>query len=223
MIGVVALHLAVTDIAPGKCPRCLFREEHCLCPVIPRLVTRTRVVLLRHHSERLRASNSGRLAHLALEGSVLRDLFGPDRASTDLPIGPGAWLVYPEGEPWSSPPGAPYLVRSARTSSGPAASPLQAPRPQELVFLDATWHQARRMRQRIAALRGMPVLALATTGGAARMRRAPRPEQVSTIEAVAAALRLVEGGEAPDALERLFALAVSRMASTGRPYSWRQG
>jgi len=202
VIGVVALHLAVTDIAPGKCPRCLFREEHCLCPVIPRLVTRTRVVLLRHHSERLRASNSGRLAHLALEGSVLRDLFGPDRVSTELPIGPGAWLVYPEGEPWRAPP---------------------APTPKELVFLDATWHQARRMRQRIAALRGMPVLALATTGGAARMRRAPRPEQVSTIEAVAAALRLVEGGEAPEALERLFAAAVQRMARTGRPYSPREG
>lgn len=191
-------------VPPGKCPRCLFRAEHCLCPSIPRLTTRTRVVLLRHHSERYRASNSGRLAHLALEGSVIRDLFGPDREAVDLPIGPGAWIVYPEGEPWTAPP---------------------APRPQELIFLDATWQQARRMRQRIAALRGLPVLALTTTGAAARMRRAPRPEQVSTIEAVAAALRLVEGGDAPDALERLFATAVERMSRTGRGegYSRREG
>ncbi len=183
----------------GRCARCLFRasnpDQPCLCPAIPRLVTQTRIVILRHQSERFRASNSGRLAHLALDGSVLCDLFGADRAAADLPIGPGAWLVYPEGEPWSAPP---------------------APRPRELIFLDATWHQARRMRQRVTALRGLPLLALATTGGAARMRRAPRPEQVSTIEAVAAALRLVEGGDAPAALERLFAAAVDRMRRSGR-------
>jgi DTW domain-containing protein YfiP len=190
------------DPQAGRCPRCLFREEHCLCSSIPRLVTRTRVVILRHHSERYRSSNSGRLAHLALDGSAMRDLFGPDRAAVDLPITPGAWLVFPEGEPWTAPP---------------------APRPRELVFLDATWQQARRMRQRVAALRGMPILALATTGGAARMRRAPRPEQVSTIEAIAAALRLVEGGDAPAALEQLFAVAVERMGRTGRGIVPRSG
>lgn len=191
-------------IPPGKCPRCLFRDEHCLCADIPRLATRTRVTILRHSSEAFRASNSGRLAHLALDGSALHDLFGPERRVPELIVGPGAWLVFPEGEPWTAPP---------------------APRPQELIFLDATWGQARRMRQRIAALRGLPILALATTGAAARMRRAPRPEQVSTIEAIAAALRLVEGGATPDALERLFALAVERMARTGRAegYSRRQG
>lgn len=199
-------------VPPGKCPRCLFREEHCLCPSIPRLTTRTRVVLLRHHSERYRSSNSGRLAHLALEGSVLRDMFGPDREAVDLPIGPGAWIVYPEGEPWTAPWPASDEAHGVRETRS-------APRPQELVFLDATWHQARRMRQRIAALRGLPVLALATTGAAARMRRAPRPEHLSTIEAVAAALRLVEGGDAPEALERLFATAVARMQRTGRGQS----
>lgn len=180
----------------------MFRFEHCLCPAVPRLVTRTRVVILRHHSEQLRASNSGRLAHLALEGSVLRDLFGPDRAAPDLPIRPGAWLVFPEG---------------------PVRTEAPSPPPTDLVFLDATWHQARRMRQRIPALRGVPVLALATQGGADRMRKAPRPEQVSTIEAIAAALRLVEGGDAPDALELLFAAAVARMRETGRGIAAAQG
>ncbi|MBE7453576.1 MAG: DTW domain-containing protein [Kofleriaceae bacterium] len=183
------------SVPPGRCPRCLFRLEHCLCPAVPRLETATRVILLRHHTERLRASNSGRLVHLALAGSVLRDVSGPERRGLDLELGPDTWLVYPEGEPWSAPP---------------------APRPRALVFLDATWHQARRMRQRLPALRGLPVLALATTGGAARMRKAPRPEQVSTIEAVAAALRLLEGGDVPDALEALFAAAVTRMRETGR-------
>ena len=112
---------------PGRCPRCLFRLEHCLCRDIPRLVTATRVVILRHHGEQTRSSNTGRLAHQALVASALCDLHGPDRITPELPIGPGAWLVYPEGPPRAVAP---------------------VPPPAELVFLDATWQQARRMRQR---------------------------------------------------------------------------
>lgn len=196
---------------PGRCPRCLFRPEACLCPDIPRLATRTRVVILRHHTEQTRSSNSGRLAHLALDGSVLVDVHGPERAALAPPIGrsaaevidtarpgslgAGAWLVFPEGEPRRSAP---------------------VPPPSELVFLDATWSQAKRMRQRTPALRGLPILALDVTADAQRMRKSPGPGRVSTIEAVAAALRLVEGGEAPEALERLFALAIERMGRAGR-------
>ena len=185
---------------PDRCPRCLFRHEVCLCADIPRLVTRTRVVILRHHSEQMRSSNSGRLAHLALAGSVMRDLHGHDRVAPDLPIGAGAWLVYPEGPPRRTAP---------------------VPPPAELVFLDATWQQAKRMRQRTPALRGLPILSLDTVGGALRMRKAPRPGHVSTIEAIAAALELVEGGEAPEALERLFQLAIERMGRTGRVVAGR--
>jgi hypothetical protein len=39
---------------------------------------------------------------------------------------------------------------------------------------------------------------------------------VSTIEAIARALRLLEGDEAAAPLEQLFALAVARAQSTGR-------
>lgn len=187
-------------VIPGRCERCLFRPEHCLCLDIPRLATRTRVVILRHHTEQTRSSNSGRLAHLALEDSVLRDLHGPDRVAPDLPIGPGAWLVYPEGPPRQEAP---------------------VPPPRELVFLDATWQQAKRMRQRTPALRGLPILSLDTVGAARRMRKAPQAGKVSTIEAIAAALRLVEGGDAPDALERLFELAIERMGRSGRVVAGR--
>jgi DTW domain-containing protein YfiP len=187
-------------VIPGRCPRCLFRPEVCLCPDIPRLATRTRVIILRHHSEQNRSSNSGRLAHLALEGSVLVDVHGPERAALAPPIGPGAWLVFPEGEPRRVAP---------------------VPPPSELVFLDATWQQAKRMRQRTPALRGLPILALDVTAAAPRLRKSPGPGRVSTIEAVAEALRLVEGGDAPDALDRLFALAIERMGRTGRVVAGR--
>jgi DTW domain-containing protein YfiP len=51
---------------------------------------------------------------------------------------------------------------------------------------------------------------------AARLREAPAPGRVSTIEAIARALRLLEGEDAAARLEQLFGAAVARAAATGR-------
>jgi DTW domain-containing protein YfiP len=182
---------------PGheRCERCLFQRRVCLCAAIPTLATRTRIVIVRHHLERHRSSNSGRLAHLALPNSELVEhggLAGPAR----LPALDGAWLLFPAGE---------------------AARAAPAPPPAQLVVLDATWSQARRMYRKLAALRGLPILRLPDAPmAAARLREAPAPGRVSTIEAIARALRLLEGEDAAARLEQLFGAAVARAAATGR-------
>jgi DTW domain-containing protein YfiP len=51
---------------------------------------------------------------------------------------------------------------------------------------------------------------------AARLRNSPGEGRVSTIEAIAHALRLLEGDEPAAGLERLFAVAVERAQSMGR-------
>lgn len=185
-------------IDPERCPRCLHRRSLCLCPDLAALGTiepRTRVVILRHYTERTRSSNSGRLAHLVMPASVLHDVSGPDCGPEGPVIGEGAWLVFPDGPRWTEAP---------------------APPPRTLVFLDATWRQARRMRQRLPYLRGLPTLHLTAIPAAERLRTAPAEGLVSTIEAIATALRLVEG-EAPAALlERAFAIAVQRSSQAGR-------
>jgi hypothetical protein len=140
---------------PARCPRCLYRHELCLCPAIAAegpIVTRTRVVILRHHTEKSRSSNSGRLAHLALPNSELHDVSSPDRETpVAVPVlGPGAWLVFPDGPRWTEAP---------------------APPPETLVFLDATWQQARRMRRRLPYLRGLPMLSLTAIPAAERCAR----------------------------------------------------
>lgn len=185
------------------------------------MATRTEVVILRHVGERSRSSNTGRVAAQALAGSHLVD-FGErdvppgersehrgEGATVALPPGrgrsplgideaqlraPGTWLVYPEGPPTVT-----------------VAAP-----PARLIFLDATWPQARRMRQRVLALRGLPILHLAIEDAPAeRLRESPGGSQVSTIEAIAAALALC-GDEAPAAeLRRLFALHVVRTRAAG--------
>jgi DTW domain-containing protein YfiP len=183
----------------NRCPRCLQPQWLCLCDEIPTIATRTQVVIVRHHTEMKRSSNTGRLAHLALPNSVIVDHdveIGGRSVPASLPPLDGAWLLFPAGEPTTQIP---------------------SPPPRQLVVLDATWAQARRMYRKIGALRGLPTLRLPDEAmPAARLRESPGPGQVSTIEAIARALRLLEGDAVARPLEDLFAAAVSRALSTGR-------
>jgi DTW domain-containing protein YfiP len=191
-----------TDADHIKCERCLLQRRVCLCAAIPTVVTRTRIVIIRHHLERWRSSNSGRLAHFALPNSELID-HGGSAGLAQLPDLERAWLLFPEGEPTVSPPDPP---------------------PGQLVVLDATWSQARRMYRKIAALRGLPILRLPDVPVTrARLRESPGDGRVSTIEAIASALRLLEGEPAAQPLEALFAVAVDRAAATGRNVGARGG
>jgi DTW domain-containing protein YfiP len=183
------------DDGHARCPRCLFQERVCLCAAIPTVATRTRIVIVRHHLERWRSSNSGRLAHFALPNSEIVE-HGGELGTAVLPALDGAWLLFPEGE---------ARVRAPE------------PPPRQLVVLDATWSQARRMYRKLAPLRGLPILRLPDGAmPAARLRESPAPGRVSTIEAIARALRLLEGDAAAAPLEALFAVAVARAAASGR-------
>ena len=58
---------------------------------------------------------------------------------------------------------------------------------------------------------------------AERLRTAPQPGMVSTIEAIATALRLVESDAVAEPLERLFAVAVEHARRAGRRSSAATG
>jgi DTW domain-containing protein YfiP len=184
---------AVAGKLTERCPRCLLQRRVCLCAEVPVVVTRTRVVIVRHHLERWRSSNSGRLAHLALPNSELVE-HGGECGPAALPALENAYLLFPQGEPVRVPD----------------------PLPRTLVVLDATWSQARRMYRKLDALRGLPVWRLPEVPPSARMREAPSADRVSTIEAIAHALRELEGEQVAAPLERLFAVAVERARATGR-------
>jgi DTW domain-containing protein YfiP len=168
-----------------RCPRCALRT--CLCAQIPTVATRTEVVIVRHVLERHKHSNSARWAALALPRCRIVDHGGREAPLDPSPLlAPDAWLVYPgatTGPP--RPPGA----------------------PRTLVFLDGSWAQTRRMLQRIPGLVRLPRLSLPPGPVRRRLRRAPAGG-LATLEAVAAALGLVESEEAAAHLHELYALAV---------------
>jgi DTW domain-containing protein len=152
------------------------------------VVTRTRLLVLRHVLERGKPSNTGRLAALALPSCDLVEYALPGAALDEAPLRePGTWLLYP----------------------GDGAPPAGAPR--RLVVLDATWSQARRMLHRIPGLRGLPRLSLpAPAAPVERMRTPPLAGGMATLEAIARALEALEGPEVARPLDVLFAEVVRR-------------
>lgn len=167
------------------------------------MANRVHVAIVRHAQERKKASNSARLAALILERVSLHDFGVQDRPfdAAGL-VEPGhTWLLFPEGEP--------------------PAEPVTPPR--RLIVLDGNWPQARRMRQRIEALRGLPVVRLpAPIADRARLRTAPRPGAMATIEAIAAALAMCGEPAVAAELDRVYDLVVERTnVSTRRGYKGR--
>jgi DTW domain-containing protein YfiP len=149
------------------------------------------VVFLRHASERDRLTNTGHWAALALERSrVLEQGLPGERLDDSGLAADGTWLLYPSPHP----------------------PPVGAAPPSRIVVPDGTWAQARRIVHRVPALRALPRLAL-PQAPAAGIRRAPRRGAGvggrSTLEAVAAALRLLGEAEAADGLDALLADGVA--------------
>ncbi len=167
-----------------QCPRCLRPITHCLCPLIPRLDSRTRVLLLQHPSEVGHALNTARLAALGLNNAqlVVGEVF-EDLATLLTPPGYQARLLFPADD----------------------AQPLQAYRPSDqpllLVVPDGTWRKARKLLHLNPLLAALPRVTLAEAAVSRyRLRKAPGPGALSTVEAIVQALQVLE---APTSFEPL--------------------
>ena len=73
-----------------------------------------------------------------------------------------------------------------------------------LVVPDGTWRQAQRMRRRVAGLSDVPCAFVTRAAPSAyRLRRTADDSRLSTMEAIAEALGLLEGAQGPATRERL--------------------
>ncbi|QHF27558.1 MULTISPECIES: tRNA-uridine aminocarboxypropyltransferase [Pseudomonas] len=185
------------------CERCLRPQAHCLCPLIPSLGSRTRVLLLQHPSEVRHALNTAKLAALGLRNAQLR----VGEVFEDLPE-----LLEAPG------------YRSALLFPGDEALPLEAyadgqdDRPWQLVVPDGTWRKASKLLHLNPLLGGLPRVTLAQVlPSRYRLRKAPQPGALSTLEAVVQALNVLEAPQCFDALLKPFeALIEGQIAAMGR-------
>lgn len=182
----------------ARCARCFLKPQLCLCAVIPSVPTRLHVLLVRHALEFHRPSNTARLAHLALPNSTLLE-HGGTRATPPVHqhLHAHAVLLFPGGVP----------LRSLTTP------------PTQLVVVDGTWSQARKMVQRLAPLAALPRVSLEAAPPGQRLRQPPHPDGMSTLEAVALALTTLETADAGEALLQLHRCLVERVmrSRSGRP------
>ena len=162
----------------AQCPRCLRPQSHCLCELIPQLDSRTRVLLLQHPSEVGHALNTARLADLGLLNAELRvgEVF-EDLATLLNPPGYQARLLFP-GE------GAQLID---------TAEPSDESLPWLLVVPDGTWRKARKLLHLNPLLAQLPRATL-PEGAVSRyrLRKAPGPGALSTLEAIVQALEILE-------------------------------
>ena len=162
----------------AQCTRCLRPQTHCLCALIPQLDSRTRVLLLQHPSEVGHALNTARLADLGLLNAELRvgEVF-EDLATLLNPPGYQARLLFP-GE------GAQLID---------TAEPSDESLPWLLVVPDGTWRKARKLLHLNPLLAQLPRVTL-PEGAVSRyrLRKAPGPGALSTLEAIVQALEILE-------------------------------
>ena len=162
----------------AQCSRCLRPQTHCLCALIPQLDSRTRVLLLQHPSEVGHALNTARLADLGLINAELRvgEVF-EDLATLLNPPGYQARLLFP---------GDDAQLLQASTAPGEIL-------PLLLVVPDGTWRKARKLLHLNPLLAQLPRVTL-PEGAVSRyrLRKAPGPGALSTLEAIVQALEILE-------------------------------
>ncbi|WP_397451888.1 tRNA-uridine aminocarboxypropyltransferase [Pseudomonas sp. NA-150] len=184
------------------CPRCLRPESHCLCALIPHLDSRTRVLILQHPSEVNHALNTARFAALGLSNAELRvgEVFA-DLSTLLSPPGYQARLLFPADD------AQPLSAYSAEEASDSIL----------LVVPDGTWKKARKLLHLNPLLAALPRVSLVdATPSRYRLRKAPGPGALSTVEAIVQALQTLEAPRSFEALLRPFdALIDGQIAAMG--------
>lgn len=192
----------------AACTRCLRPQAACLCALARPTPHHTEVLVLQHPQEQRQAKNSVALLRLSLAHCevLVGERFAPGELAAQLwRPGRETRLLYPDV------PAAPAPLAPAPTGGAPV----------RLVVLDATWRKSLRMLIEHPALAALPRVSLdapAPTRYCA-IRAARRADQVSTLEATAQALEILDGpsfdaGPLLDAFGRFVAgLAARRQAS----------
>lgn len=161
----------------SRCARCARPVTHCLCSLLPDLKANTELLVIQHPDEQRHALNTARLLVAGLCSAQLLvaeqlpadwcELLSDPRFHTEL-LFPGAGVA-----------------EVATTDAGQ--------RPRRLVLLDGTWRKARKLLHLNPVLQSLPQVALpAGLVSRYRLRKAPAPGALSTIEAGMHALQLLE-------------------------------
>ncbi len=178
-----------------RCGACGLPRAQCLCDALPTLAVRTRVLVVMHHIEALRSTNTGRLAARMLTGAAVR-VHGLRDAPPRAPLTGRALVLFP-GD------GHRVLCASDRGDD------------LTLLVPDGTWTQARRIARRDVDARDAERVCLPAAGESAYALR-QHDGGLCTLEAIASAMAVLEGGDIARAMLDAFAVWRARAVEVRR-------
>jgi DTW domain-containing protein YfiP len=180
------------------CTACRLPVWVCVCAYAPRVTTRTPLLLIVHVHDLGRTSNTVRLLNLAIRNATLicHGVFPtPADPASHVPAGATPVVLFPGR---GARPLTPELVASL-------------PSPPALVVPDGNWKQAGKMVKRLPFLAGAVKVALpARAFAGSALRRNLTGHRMSTYEAVAQALAILEGETVTGPLLDFYRRAVDR-------------
>lgn len=176
----------------SPCSRCGLNPKLCICELIPTLILKTRILLVVHAKELKRTTNTGKLTLEALPNSILK-IRGIKNEALDLSdqLVPDyqSLLYYPSDN-------AADLNQDFMKS---------ITKPVQLIVPDGNWRQASKVNFRHPELRDLPRVMIKEKNRARHHLRAESTSYgMSTLEAIAKALGVIEGPEVEAALMRLY-------------------
>jgi DTW domain-containing protein len=189
-----------TDIVPpaaAECPRCLKPTALCVCADIVPIANRTAVLVLQHPQEQDRALGTARLLTLHLKNATLK--IGLSWPSLSAALGRTAdakrWAVLYLGSADAAAlaPGREIVVLD-RKGKAPSDQDAALGGLEGIVLLDGTWSQAKALWWRnpwVLKLRRI-VLGPRQPSRYGLIRREPRRDSLSTLEAAALVLARLE-------------------------------
>ncbi len=183
----------------SPCLKCFLNPSLCICSLLPTLDLKTKISLIIHAKEMKRTTNSGRLALHCLTNSELR-VRGEPKETLDLSdLLSSAYhslLFYPSEE----------AVELTTDYLRPLSN-----RSIQLIVPDGNWRQASKVQTRHPELKNIPRVMLKRPNLAKYHLRAENSEfGLSTLEAIAHALGIIEGPEVGEMLLKVYQAKLDR-------------
>jgi DTW domain-containing protein len=165
------------------CPACLRPKITCICHLVSTLHTDIEVLILQHPLEVLETKGTARLLHLSLPNSQL--LVGEVFNVRNLTSTKHTVLLYPVTQEDHS-----LGIAVPPESNQEAFTHLNNIR---LIIIDGTWRKSRKILCNNPYLQTLPRLVLQDLPASGyAIRKARKPDQLSTLEAACAALAQLE-------------------------------
>jgi hypothetical protein len=217
-VSLSELEAAAAALEPPPCPHCAKSPSLCVCDAVVPVDTRISLLILQHPQEQDRQLGTARLAHRALKNSTFK--IGLSWPSLSKALGREAeaadWAVLHLGAATADMPGDREVVVLDKKGNPLPDQDRALAGIRGVVIFDGSWAQAKTLWWRNAwVLKGRRLALNPKTASLyGKLRREPRREALSTIEAAGLTLaRLERKPDIETSLRNLFGVMLDKYRS----------